>query len=371
MPHGGKPALWAYGRRENDGAFPLVIVPHEQIVAEADRAEQEVIDQMFLQLTITGAGVLIVICVVVAIAYRSSHAITRPIRELTAAARGLAAGDYSRRVDLATGDELEQLGEVFNSTGPMLEERQRMRRSLALAVEIQQHLLPQEEPRIEGFDIAGHSVYCDETGGDYFDFIDLVDLGPGKLGIAVGDVTGHGIGAALLMASARGVLRSNASQHGTDLVRLFDALNVHLVRDTGDARFMTLFYGVLDSQARTLTWVSAGHDPALLVRPEKGITEELGNTGMPLGVTEEAEFERAGPVHLEPGEFVVISTDGVWEAHNPDYEMFGKHRFREVLAACDGRSAHEIYDTVCQSVAAFRGSEPQEDDITLVVIRAV
>jgi len=173
------------------------------------------------------------------------------------------------------------------------------------------------------------------------------------------------------MASARAVLRSQATLHGDDLSDLFRTLNIHLVRDTGDERFMTLFYCVLDAASCSLRWISGGHNPALLWRKSSRAVEEFGSTGMPLGIMEDAEFERCGPVDLAPGDVFLIGTDGIWEAHNAAGEMFGQERFLAVLSANSDRSSQEIYDAVVEAVTDFRGGVPQEDDITLVVIKVL
>jgi len=371
MPYEGKPSFWAYGPHEEGQALPLIIVPYERIIASADEAERQVLAATVTGLQIAAAGVLLVLVIVTWIALRSSRSVTRPVQRLAEAAEKFAAGDYHVQVDIKTGDELQELGETVNDLGPKMLEREEMKQSLELAMEIQRHLLPERPPAVEGFDIAGNRVYCDETGGDYYDFIDLVDLGEGKLGIAVGDISGHGIGAALLMASARAVLRSHATLHGDDLSRLFEALNAHLVRDTGDERFMTLFYAVLDATSRSVNWVSGGHDPGVLWRSSARAIERLPNTGMPLGVMEDATYDQAGPVTLEPGDLFVVGTDGIWETHNAAGEMFGQQRFEDVLAARSGGTSEEIYAAVVAAAAEFRHDAPQEDDITLVVIKAL
>jgi sigma-B regulation protein RsbU (phosphoserine phosphatase) len=369
MSYQGRDAFWAYGGGGKTQTFPVVIVPYELIVAKAAEAEKAVRRETIDGLIFTGIILLAVLGATVAVAFYSSCRVSKPIVQVTEAGRKLAGGNYSATVNIKTGDELEELGNVFNSTGPKLLERERMKQSLALAMEIQQHRLPQEAPRLEGFETAGRSIYCDETGGDYYDFIDLVDLGSGKLGVAVGDVTGHGIGAALLMVSARGALRSHAGSHGGDLTELFRIVNAHLVRDTGNERFMTLFYGMLDSATSTLRWTSAGHDPAMWLRRGTGQIEELSNTGIPLGVLEETTYEPAGPVSLQSGDIVLIGTDGIWEARNPTGEQFGKHRLRELLSSHSSRTAAEIRGAVAEAVYEFIGTGSQEDDITLVVIK--
>ncbi len=371
MRYRGRDCFWAYGAGSPEDPFPVVIVPYDRIVAQAVEAEDYVLDSIIEGLTITGVILLFVIVAVVVVAWRTALSVTRPVRQLTQAAEKLASGDYTSPVDIRTGDELQELGEIFNHMAPRLQERERMKQSLALAMEVQQNLLPQEPPELAGFDIAGKSDYCEETGGDYFDFIDLMDIGPGKLGIAVGDVSGHGVGAALLMASARAVLRSHAIHHGENLSKLFEELNRHLVADTGDEQFITLFYGVLSAEARTLSWTSGGHDPALWLRHASGEIEELPNTGMPVGMLDSATYDQAGPIVLEAGDVIVIGTDGIWEATSPTGEAFGKGRLRQLLTATADQPAHEIRATVARTVHDFRGAQPQEDDITLVVIKAL
>ncbi|HUT56604.1 MAG TPA: SpoIIE family protein phosphatase [Phycisphaerae bacterium] len=404
MLYRGRACLCAHGAAGPAEPFPIVIVPYELVVAEAVGAEQHVMEQTaeverrmgrkaaeaerFAAdqtaaaeqhvlaktaegLRVTGVILLAVVLAAVAVAYFSSRTVTEPVRRLAVAAERLAGGDCDARADIRSRDELGDLGKAFNEMGPKLREHENMRHSLEVAMEVQQSLLPQGPPSVEGFDISGASMYCDETGGDYYDFIDLVELGPGRVGLAVGDVTGHGIGAALLMASARAVLRSRAVGAGQDLEALFAALNSSLVRDTGEDRFMTLFYGVLDGPGRTIRWTSGGHDPPLWLRRATGHIEELPNTGIPLGVLEGVSFPQAGPVSIDTGDVIVIGTDGIWEAENASHEMFGKERLADVMKAFAGRSAADIRAAVVEAVRAFCRDAPQRDDITLVVIKAL
>ncbi len=366
----GREVLWAYGAHKKGNPFPLVIVPYERIVAQATQAEAFVLDQIVAGLKVSGLILVGVLAIVTALAIWRSRAVTLPVRQLAEAAERLTRGDFGARVDIRTHDELQGLGQTFNDLGPSLLEREKMKQSLALAKEIQQHLLPQAPPRLEGFDIAGSSIYCDETGGDYYDFIDLEEMGPGRLGLAVGDVTGHGIGAALLMTTVRGVLRSQAGRHGTDLDKLFGNLNLHLIRDTRDEFFMTLFYGVLDSATRSFHWISGGHGPVFWFRGG-GQIENLPSSGIPLGILEGTCFEPPPPCVLAPGDILLIGTDGIWETSNPQGKMYGTGRLCTTLQNCSQQSAGEIHQAIIQDLGAFRAEAPQEDDITMVIVKAL
>ncbi len=368
MTYQGVQALWVYGAAPPGEPLPLVIVPYSAVVAQAERAESHVLGQIVQVLQLTGLLLLAVVVWVVMTAIFRARKVTRPVTSLASAAGQLAEGDFEVQVDIRTGDELEDLGRTFNEVGPHLKEREAMKRSLELAREIQQLLLPERPPQVPGLDIAGSSLYCDEIGGDYYDYL---ELGPSRLGVMVGDVVGHGVGAALLMASASGVLRSHAADCGDDLETLIVILNRFLAEDVGDVRFMTLFYALLDLEQRSLCWISAGHGPVFRYRSADRALEEIPSTGMPVGIMEDAEYRRACFAMLEPGDFLAIGTDGIWEARNPQGEMFGVERFTEVLQAQAAQSAEVMHDAVMEAVQEFRGEEPQDDDVTLVVVKAL
>ena len=244
-----------------------------------------------------------------------------------------------------------------------------MASSLALAGDIQRHLLPQEQPQANGFEIFGGTLSCDETGGDYYDFIPLED--GYRLALAVGDVSGHGAGAALLMAGARGALRSHALHQDFGLPRLFAAMNEHLCRDTADEQFMTLFYGILNDHDRTLRWCSAGHGPLFLYRRHEQNIVELGSTGLPLGIISEATWEEGDQVVFEDGDILLVGTDGIWEVCNPDGEALGTERLKSHLCSHATEPAAQIHATIMASVRSFRADNRQEDDVTLSVVKAI
>ena len=241
-------------------------------------------------------------------------------------------------------------------------ERQRnqeLRQSLTMAKEIQQHLLPLHAPRLRNFDIFAQCDYCEDIGGDYYDFFAPEGAEQGILGFAVGDVCGHGIGAALLMAMVKGIIRVETERYKSNLGRLFDVLNRNLVMTGEDSTFLTLFYGILNANTRSLQWNSAGHGPVLLYRSRQGQFSELPTTGIPLGIDEKATFPPARTINLDSGDILLIGTDGIWEARNPKGEMFETHRLRQVLATWSEKSARDICHAITEKVEKFRMGEHQ------------
>jgi PAS domain S-box-containing protein len=243
------------------------------------------------------------------------------------------------------------------------------KKALALAGEVQKSLLPQKDPAIPGFDVAGRNVSCDEIGGDYFDFFWRRESPQEPFGIVVGDITGHGVDSALLMSSARAFLHMRVSQPGT-VSEIVAAMNVQMVQDVLDSgRFMTLFYLVVDPAGDALHWVRAGHDPALLYDPEQDIFEELDGPGMVLGVDANYVFEESHKEGLKDGQVVAVGTDGIWEAFSKDGQMYGKRRFRELLRRHASAPARDILDAVYRDVMNFTRGRKSDDDITLVILK--
>jgi phosphoserine phosphatase RsbU/P len=248
-------------------------------------------------------------------------------------------------------------------------EHQRVRQYLSLAMEVQQNLLPKTDPQVDGLDIAGKSIYCDETGGDYYDFLEVGNPAEGKIGVVVGDVSDHGIPSALLMATVRALIRQRCSSFGK-IDQVVSDVNRQLAADVKDSgRFMTLFYTEIDKPNNSIRWVSAGHEPAMVYNPATDSFNDLnGGNNLPLGVFEDAEFEEKNR-ELVPGQVIIIATDGIWEARNPDGNMFGKDRIYQIIRQNASASANEIQNAVLESLEGFRKETKLEDDLTLVVIK--
>jgi sigma-B regulation protein RsbU (phosphoserine phosphatase) len=291
------------------------------------------------------------------------------IQEVTQAKR-IAGGDFGEILSVKTRDEVGELTRSFNAMTQQLEERMRLKEALNLAMEVQQSLLPQKLLKIEGMDIAGKCIYCDETGGDYFDFLKLDENDNGRVGIAVGDVVGHGISAALLMATVRALLRCRVLQSG-NLANMINDVNRILCLDTSEsASFMTLFFMLMDPPKKELQWVRAGHDPAIIYNSSSDSFDELKGKGTAIGIDAQWSFQDYHS-NWESGQIMLIGTDGIWETVNNADEKFGKKRVKEIIRQNQKSSAQGILQAITDRLTTFRQNNPPQDDITLVVIKFV
>ena len=291
-----------------------------------------------------------------------------PFAEIIQTLRGVRNGQFNKKVRVTSNDEIGYTGDVINEMTEGLKERDRIRRSLGIAMEVQQHLLPRNAPAIEGLDIAGQSIYCEETGGDYFDYLPAGKNGQKKIKIVVGDVSDHGIASALLMTTARAFLRQRVARPGT-LNQIVVDVNRQLSEDVQDSgRFMTLFLCEIDGRKKTIRWVNAGHDPAVIFDRSTGNFKELAGRALPLGVSEKAGYQESLG-KLAPDQIILIGTDGIWESQNTAGQMFGKERFRNVIRANASKTAKEILQAVINEIDKFCHPLENEDDVTLVVIK--
>ena len=365
----GVPSIWSYRGFRGRQVSPLLIIPYENFTDLLEETNALFWNKNIETIRYTAIFGIIVILSIIFISYRRSKAFTQPIKQLATAGNRLADGDFSTQVDIQTGDELQELGAVFNSMGPKLKEHEKMQSSLQIAREIQQRLLPKEAPQLNNFELAGYCKYSDETGGDYYDYISFDEIEPGIVSVILGDVTGHGIGAALLMASARSMLRNNIRQYAYDLSRILFEFNNDMAVDTDPDKFITLFYGLINDNNVEIKWATGGHDPAILIEKESDDIQELTSIGVPVGMLPDMDFEQAGPKKLKSGDIIVVGTDGIWEAENENEEMFGKERMIEVLKKNNNKSAQDIAKSVVDAVLEFTKPKHHEDDITIVVIK--
>jgi sigma-B regulation protein RsbU (phosphoserine phosphatase) len=298
-----------------------------------------------------------------------SRNLTIPLKEIIITLRGVRNGRFDKKVQVTSNDEIGYTGDVINEMTQGLIERERMQQSLNLAKEVQQNLLPKSNLKVNGFDIAGKSVYCDETGGDYYDFISIEGSGKQKIGIAIGDVSGHGISSALLMATVRSSLRQRASLPGST-AKIISDVNRQLVKDVEDSgQFMTMFFLALDTVTRQLEWVRAGHDPAIIYDPGSDAFNELKGSGIALGVDAEWIYEDNQKTDFSNGQIIYLCTDGIWEARNRKGEMLGKEPILNAIRQNASSEATQIIDAIFDTLDKFIGEVKIEDDITSVVIK--
>lgn len=245
-------------------------------------------------------------------------------------------------------------------------EKERIREQLNIARKIQQDLMPAEAPQMTDYDISGINITCDETGGDYYDYFSIQ---PEKfMNIVVGDVSGHGIGAALFMATARAHIRASINNN-TSISRSMEVINNLLLVDMEkNDQFMTLLIMQFDVNKKEISYTSAGHEIAIIYRTKEERFIELHSTGLPLGLIEDSTFKEE-KCSLQEGDVIFLYTDGIKEAMNKQDELFGYERIKEILANTSDMSVQDIRQKIIDDVMAFSDGCAQQDDWTLVVIK--
>jgi len=243
---------------------------------------------------------------------------------------------------------------------------QEQRLQMRLARAVQQHLYKIQPPQISGYDFSGSAFPADATGGDYFDFVQL----PGdRTGIIIGDVSGHGVGSALLMVELRAFMRAFAQQ-SPNVDEILTLVNNALVSDLELDRYATLIFCSLHPETRTLVYASAGHTPGFILDSRGTVKYTLDSTDLPLGFTAGHAFHCKDPIHMESGDMLALLTDGITDAERPDESYFGVERALEYIRAHRRESAQEIVSGLYRAVRDFSDGLPQVDDITAVVCKA-
>lgn len=270
----------------------------------------------------------------------------------------------SEHLDILT--TLASVASIRVENASLLDERinrERMERELELATEIQQRFQPSGPPIVEGYEFQGISFSCYEIGGDYYDFIPRHD---GTMLVALGDVSGKGTAAALLMSSLHAAVHGQVAAR-TPLDQTVSSVNQYLAENTPANRFITLFVAELNPVTGVLKYINAGHNPPLIGRAD-GTVEQLSAGGLPLGIMPFAEYE-SGQITLNNGDALVVYSDGVSEANNLNEDEFGLDRLIEVVKSNITRSASGIRDKVESALSDFTGTADPNDDITLVIVK--
>lgn len=302
-----------------------------------------------------------------------TRTITKAVSDLYQATQYVKTGDWTHRVRIERRDQLGVLGESFNdmtgSISGLLEEskkRQRLENEISIASEVQNQLFPQKVPSVAGVELEAICKAARTVSGDYYDFI---QLSPTHLAIALADISGKGISAALLMASLQAALRSQLLAPGSELMstgELVARLNMHMVRNTADDRFATFFIAVYDSATRTLRYTNAGHLPGLLI--SNGVARHLDKGGMVLGVMEDYVFEE-GSVIVPPNALLVEYSDGLIEPENVYGEEFGIRRLQEAAIRVQAATPRLVGESLMIAAEEWAGTPEQADDMTVVVAR--
>jgi phosphoserine phosphatase RsbU/P len=299
--------------------------------------------------------------------------ITKAVDELYRATQFVQAGDFSHRVRIERRDQLGVLGESFNdmigSVSTLIQEqqqRQRLENEISIAREVQDQLFPRALPKVPGVEIEAICKAARAVSGDYYDFI---QLSPTHLAIAIADISGKGISAALLMASLQAALRSQVLVGGSEhmsTAELVSRLNKHLVRNTGDDRFATFFIAVYDSATRTLRYTNAGHLPSFLICKDSALHLDKG--GMVLGIVEDYSYEE-GSVIVAPDSLLVGYSDGLVEPENVYGEEFGIRRLQQAAVHVQGASPQVVAESLMTAAEEWAGTPEQADDMTVIVAR--
>jgi phosphoserine phosphatase RsbU/P len=299
--------------------------------------------------------------------------ITNAVAELYQATQFVKAGDFSHPVQMKQRDQLGELGESFNqmtgSISTLIEEqnkRQRLENEISIAREVQGQLFPSTLPSVPGVEIEAICKAARSVSGDYYDFI---QLSPTHVAVAIADISGKGISAALLMASLQAALRSQTLTEGSEhlsTAELVSRLNKHLVRNTGDDRFATFFIAVYDSATRTLRYTNAGHLPSFLI--SNGSAHLLDMGGMVLGVVEDYVYEQ-GVLQVAPDSLLIGYSDGLVEPENVYGEQFGIPRLKEAALRVHGAAPLMVAESLMATAEEWAGTPEQADDMTVIVAR--
>ncbi|MDD5170962.1 MAG: SpoIIE family protein phosphatase [Syntrophales bacterium] len=345
-------------------------------IDESTRTINEQMNESITGIRNTFVALLVAMIFVVAcISYFLSQMITDPIIALIRGVKALGRGDMEYQVEVNTGDELESLAKSFNKMITDLKvhveelqcttaEKEGLLKELEIARSIQQRLLPQTAPKIEGFDLAAHNEPAREVGGDFYDFIPVME---DNLGLVIADVSGKGMPAAMFMGLSRTIIRASTTGDpaATNAIKQANEL---ICRDSTSGMFVTLFYGVLNTRWRRLRYVNAGHNPPMVFRKDSSEAIFLKAKGIALGVATEIDLEESS-IDLMSGDILVMYTDGITEAINEREEVFGLERLIRVILTHRDMPSQAIIDQIQREVSSFAGDQPQFDDITLMILK--
>ncbi len=343
-----------------------MLVPPEPIYDEAKDARIQVVKVFFMVLLAANLGVGLLIMLVFI-----------PLQKLSTWVKNIGEGDIKDQIEIDSSDEIGKIAQAFSDitdkfreTQKSLVDQERIQQEMHLAKEIQQTLLPAEFPRIEGYEIASHYESAKEVGGDYYDF---VEIDRHRMGVVVADVSGKGVPGSLVMTMIRTALRTEAKGKGS-AADVLARVNDFIMDDIRKGMFVTLFYIILDSRKRRITFASAGHNPIILYRNSTKKTYYLNPKGFPVGIalSERDLFKRSiedDTIQLSKGDIILCHTDGITEAMNSRRELFGEERLLKVVRDYGHLRAKLFVERLTEEITSFTEGQIQNDDITFVVIK--
>ncbi len=339
----------------------------ESAIRQMVSADRGKLIRMLLMITLVGIIGL----------YFLSRIVIKPFQRILEGVHAISMGDLNSKLDITSQDEFGQLANIFNEmTGRIQDsqkgmvEQERIQKEMQVAQEIQHTLLPAEFPQIEGYEIGATYRAAKEVGGDYYDFF---WVNPTTLGIVVADVSGKGVPGSMVMTMIRTAMRLEARDN-TSASSVLARVNAHVTGDMKKGMFVTMFYIVLDSRNRTINFASAGHNPMILYRGKTKEVFFLKPKGFPVGIDlPEADMFAKNmalqKVSLEKNDMMVIYTDGITEAMNPEKEQFGEDRLVRVIKENSHLTPAEFVEKLNESIAQFTRGAEQNDDITVVAIK--
>ncbi|MBN1531323.1 MAG: SpoIIE family protein phosphatase [Spirochaetes bacterium] len=337
-------------------------VTRSEFYSEMDRNRNEIIDLILS---------ILLRCVFIAIFFPTF--LIRSISTLAQGAYAIGRGKFETKIEVKGSDEIGRLADILNVMTKNLKKareeavvKNRMEEELKTAQEIQEALLPKELPVLKGIQFGAYYSAQTESGGDYYDFI---PMGEDRMGLAIADVSGHGVGPGLVMAMTRTLLHMYCGRNGS-IKESLSGINDYLYRNTESSYFVTMFFGILDLGSLELQFSCAGHNPGIILR--KDGVQEIGTKGIALGALDSDVFDTLVEVKrgtLQKGSYFIQYTDGVVESMDSERNEYGEERFHGVLQANYGRSPEDIIGAVMEDINRFTGRIPQHDDITMIVLK--
>ncbi len=359
---------WAfYAPIKSTGWAFAALVPQREALAGVHR-----------RLTLAALALAVTLLLIVGCIWYVSGRITRPIVKLRSKVLQIAGGDLDARIEgIGGADEIGSLANSFNRMTSDLRshvdrladeqaQREKIERDLDLAREIQRGLLPTQDPHAPGFEIAGWNQAADKTGGDYFDWLELPN---GRTVVMLADVTGHGIGPALIAAVCRAYMRASTSTGEVDLSKALARVNDLLHSDLSEGRFVTAVVGIIEPGASRMEILSAGQAPLLFYEAKTDAVHNWDADDLPLGITGDLSFDAPRQVEFGRGDVMLLTTDGFFEWANAAGEQFGTKRLEEFLQNNHHLSPSELIARLHEAVLAHAAGTSQGDDLTALVIK--